>query len=264
MILKDHISHRLSPRKENWEKLWYYFTKSDEEIKELAEAVKSDLKQKIYRSPVAILHAFATLQEMSRDGFIEDTLDELSNMAQDYITNLGDEIEYVSPGINGSDLLHFNGSGLGVYAEGSKETKALVSLLISALNRKKNKINKDKYTNLVQNLFNDIEAFKNWANSGEHYEDIFSNQDPSSFWNAWIKLPTEKFVEIGHYFDHVIINDQLLNHRDAPMPFWQYLIERSEEFIRQNQPHKKEKSKCLYLEKFFINNVKISLRIGNQ
>jgi hypothetical protein len=42
------------------------------------------------------------------------------------------------------------------------------------------------------------------------------------------------------------------------------LIERSEEFIRQNQPHKKEKSKCLYLEKFFINNVKISLRIGNQ
>lgn len=262
--LKDHINHRLSPQKENWEKLWYYYRKSDEEIEELAEAVKSDLKQKKYRSPIVILHAFATLQEMSRNGFIEDTLDELSNMAQDYITNLGDEIEYVSPGTNGRDLLHFNGSGLSVYAEGSKETKALVSLLISALNRKKNKINKDKYTNLVQNLFNDIEAFKVWANSGEHYEDIFSNQDPSSFWNAWIKLPTEKFVEIGHYFDHVIINDQLLNHRDAQTPFWQYLIERSEEFIRQNQPHKKEKSKCLYLEKFFINNVKISLRIGNQ
>lgn len=261
--LKDHISHRLFTQKENWEKLWYFFTKSDEELEKLVNEVRYDLEQQRYLSPIAILHTFATLQEMSRDKFIDQTLDEIKLTAQKYIENIGDKIEYIDPGDNGRNLLRFNGSGLRVYSEGSNETKELVQLLIAALDRKKKMIVQKKYTHLIENLFNNMNDFKSWAYSGEHYEDIFSNQDPSLFWNAWIKLPTEKFIEIGHCFDHTIINDQLLNHRASQNEFWQYLLEQAKQFIGENQPHKKEKSKCLYLEKFFINNVKNSLRIEN-
>ena len=63
------------------------------------------------------------------------------------------------------------------------------------------------------------------------------------------------FREIGHWFDGMIIQEQLLNHRSSQTDFWRKLVDYAKAYLKDHSLAKDEKSKCLYLKRFFVPNV---------
>ncbi len=253
--LIDFIEQRMNPQQENWRELWSYFEKTDEEIKSCLKNVYDDIEHQKYRKPIEIIHVFATLLDMSEEGFIDQKASDIMDMANRYIDSVASSIEYDEELLETRDLLQFNGSGLGVYRADTVDVKNLAKRLLDELENRAHENKTKLFEELLTKFIDDSTSFEEWARSDQRYKDIFSGQDAQLFWNAWEKIHPSAFREIGHWFEAKIIEEQLLNHRETQVSFWSELVSLAQKYLDDHSPKRDEKSKCMYLRSFFIPNV---------
>ena len=245
------IKNRLNPHKPNWEQLWWYRDYEDDKIKTVFAAVEEDLRKFKYCTIPEIFHTFTTMLEMSKLYAIQHyTPQAVIEKAQKYLSELGELLEWdtVQPYI--TNINDFS-SGYCFHAEEYKEYNQLLDLLKDAVKSKTQKNIDEQY----QNLLNDIRNRSLTVNAIYQFADIYSNQSPSLLWEVLVNLDPKYFNRYCNLMVDHIVPHQLRNYRCTQQDFWQTILDKAKEYLASNKKQCKNVAKCIYIEKYFINDM---------
>jgi len=245
------IKNRLNPHKPNWEQLWWYRDYEDDKIETIFASVEEDLKNFKYRTIPEIFHTFTTMLEMSKLHAIQHyTPQAVIEKAKKYLNELGERLEWDTVHPYLTNINDFS-SGYCFHAEEYKEYNQLLDLLKDAVKSKTQKNIDEQY----QNLLNDIRNRSLTVNATYQFADIYSNQSPNLLWEVLVNLDPKYFNRYCNLMvDHIVPN-QLRNYRCTQQDFWQTILDKAKEYLAGNKKQCKNVAKCIYIEKYFINDM---------